>query len=129
VAVEVPELSVLAEPCALTNSVIGNLVSNAIKFSHSGGSIEIRAHQEGGMVCVQVCDHGLGMPAEVLNHLFDISKGHSRKGTAGEKGTGFGMPLMRKFVTLFGGRVEVESREQGPQSPSGTEFRVWLKLA
>jgi two-component system sensor histidine kinase/response regulator len=128
VRVEVPDVSVVAEPSALTNSVFGNLISNAIKFSHPGGSIEIEAHKEAGMVSVSVRDHGLGMPPDVLAHLFDISKGHSRTGTAGEKGTGFGMPLMRKFVTIFGGRVEVESCDQAGPAATGTRFKLWLKM-
>jgi two-component system sensor histidine kinase/response regulator len=130
VSVEGPDVSVLAEPTALINSVLGNVISNAAKFSHPGGAIEIRTRLEAGMACVTIRDHGVGMPPEVLAHLFDVSKGHSRTGTAGEKGTGFGMPLMRKFVTLFGGRVEVEAWEQGaPAAEPGTLFTLWLKVA
>lgn len=128
VSVEVPDVSVVAENFALTNSVFGNVLSNAIKFSQAGGKIEVGGRVQGDMVGVTIRDHGVGMPPAVLDHLFDIGKGHSRKGTAGEKGTGFGMPLMRKFVTMFGGRVEVTTREASahPSDP-GTEFTIWLK--
>jgi two-component system sensor histidine kinase/response regulator len=130
VSLEVPDVLISADPRALTNSVFGNVISNATKFSHPGGAIEIRARIEQGMVCVSIRDHGVGMPAEVLAKLFDISKSHSRTGTAGEKGTGFGMPLMRKFVALFDGRVEVETWEQKTHpSDHGTRFDLWLKLA
>jgi two-component system sensor histidine kinase/response regulator len=130
VSVDVPDVTVLAEPCALTNSVFGNVISNAIKFSHLDGTIEISTRLENGMVCVSIRDHGIGMPPEVLEHLFDISKGHSRAGTNGEKGTGFGMPLMRKFVTLFGGHVEVETWEQNSHpAEHGTAFHLWIKVA
>ncbi|HWA29355.1 MAG TPA: hybrid sensor histidine kinase/response regulator [Lacunisphaera sp.] len=130
VVVEVADVRVLAEPTALINSVLGNLFSNAAKFSHPGGMIEIRSRSEGGAVTVSVRDHGIGMPATIVAELFDVSKSHSRRGTAGEKGTGFGMPLMRKFVLQFGGSVEVASRDIAEHpADHGTEFRIRLKLA
>ncbi len=127
---QVPDVVVVAEACALTNSVLGNIISNAIKFSHPGESIDISGEIEGDTVSVTLRDHGVGMPAEVREQLFDVSKSHSRHGTAGERGTGFGMPLMKKFVTLFGGSVEVSSRESSAHpADHGTEFRIRLKRA
>ena len=130
IILEVPSVNVLAEPCALVNSVFNNLLTNAIKFSHSGSPITIQATVEDDWVCVCFRDHGVGMPGDVLAHLFDLSKSRNRLGTAGETGTGFGMPLMRRLVTQFGGRVEVTSREE-TASPDdhGTEFRIWLRSA
>ena len=127
---EVPDVNVLAEPCLLLNSVFNNLLTNAIKFSHAGSHITIRATEENDWVCVFFRDRGVGMPQDVLAHLFDLGKSHSRAGTAGETGTGFGMALMRRLVTQFGGRVEVTSREE-TASPDdhGTEFKIWLKAA
>jgi two-component system sensor histidine kinase/response regulator len=127
---ELPDVTVVAERSALISSVLGNVLSNAIKFSQPGGTIEIRAQTEGGEVVLTIRDHGVGMPAKVREHLFDFTKSHSRKGTAGEKGTGFGMPLMRKFVLLFGGSVEVTSREAADNpADHGTEFRLRLRIA
>jgi signal transduction histidine kinase len=128
--VDVPEVHVLAEPAALTNSVLGNLLSNAAKFSRPGDAIEIQARVDGDTVIVTVRDHGVGMPPHIVAQLFDVSKSHSRKGTSGEKGTGFGMPLMRKFVLQFGGSVDVSSRDEvaHPQD-HGTQFDLRLKLA
>jgi len=125
-----PEASVLAERSALINSVLGNVLSNAIKFSQPGATIAITAQEEGDEITVSIRDHGVGMPAGVRQHLFDFSKSHSRPGTAGERGTGFGMPLMRKFVLMFGGTVTVVSRdiEEHP-ADHGTEFRIRLRRA
>ena len=130
VTLEVPSVNVLAEPCMLVNSVFNNLLTNAIKFSHPGSHITIRATVENGWVCVCFRDRGVGMPGDVLAHLFDLSQSRSRAGTAGETGTGFGMPLMRRWVTQLGGRVEVTSREE-TSSPDdhGTEFKIWLRSA
>lgn len=127
---QVADLQVLAESVSLTNSVFGNILSNAIKFSHPGATIDVTAHAENGWACIRLCDHGIGMPAGVFERLFDVTKSHSRKGTSGESGTGFGMPVMRKFVTLFGGTVEVATREQAAHpGDHGTEFTIRLKLA
>ena len=129
VRLEASEVSVAAEPSSLINSVFGNVLSNAIKFSQPGGQIDITTRLEGDTVCVGIRDHGIGMPPEVLENLFDVMRSASRTGTAGERGTGFGMPLMRKFVTQFGGSVEVVTRDvaSSPQD-HGTEFRISLRV-
>ena len=127
---EVADLTVSAEQSALVNSVLGNILSNAIKFSHPGAAIHINARLENGEAVLRIRDEGVGMPPAVLATLFDFTKSHSRAGTSGEKGTGFGMPLMRKFVLLFGGSVEVSTRELATHPlDHGTEFRIRLKLA
>lgn len=127
---EVPEIHVIAERSALINSVLGNVLSNAIKFSRPGGVIEVDTQRDGEGLLLRIRDHGIGMPAKVLSQLFDFSKSHSRKGTAGEKGTGFGMPLMRKFVLMFGGSVEVVSWDiSANPTDHGTEFRIHFRVA
>lgn len=124
---EVPTVHVQAESCSLVNSGLNNLLTNAIKFSPRGSSVELFARTEGEQVCLTVRDHGIGMTAEVLSHLFDLGTSHSRPGPDGETGTGFGMPLGQWFVTQFGGRLEVTSRDQGSHPEDhGTEFRNWL---
>ncbi len=126
--VEVPAVRVQAESCSLVNSVLNNLLTNAIKFSARGSTIAISARDEGEFVRLVVRDHGVGMTPEVQAHLFDLGKNHSRPGTDGETGTGFGMPLVLRFVTQFGGRLEVTSRDQETHPRDhGTEFRIWLK--
>jgi len=127
---DVPDAMVMAEQCALTNSVFGNVISNAIKFSHPGGAIEIKSQVEGDMVSVTIRDHGIGMPPAVLERLFDVTRSRSRKGTKGESGTGFGMPLMQRFVTMFGGKVEVSTRESADHPDThGTDFKISLRRA
>ncbi len=130
VVADLPAVSVVAETCSLTNSVFGNILSNAIKFSRRGDRIEVAAEMAAGTIRVRMRDHGMGMPASVLEHLFDVGRSHSRKGTDGEKGTGFGMPLMHKFVTQYGGKVEVTSRDVAAHPDDhGTEFCIILKIA
>ncbi len=130
VATDVPEALILAEPFSLTNSVFGNLLSNAIKFSHRGGRIEICGEVRDETVEIRFRDHGIGMPPALLEQLFDIGRSHSRAGTDGERGTGFGMPLMRRFVVQYGGSVAVVSRDVGAHpEDSGTEFHLTLPRA
>ncbi len=127
---DVPDVEVIAERYSLTVSVIGNLLSNAAKFSQPGGVIAIRATTEPESVCLSVSDDGIGMPAPVLADLFDVARSVSRQGTAGEQGTGFGMPLMHRFVGRYGGTVEVVSRDLATHPDDhGTEFRIRLRRA
>lgn len=119
-----------AEVFSLTNSVIGNLLSNAIKFSREGDAISLEIRDEGDEAVLVVRDHGLGMPPDVLETLFDVSKSHSRTGTAGERGTGFGMPLMAKFVRMYGGRISVVTHDaESHPGDHGTEFTLHLPHA
>lgn len=130
IALEAPDIGVIAERCTLINSVFNNILTNAIKYSQPGARIDICATREGPEMRIRFRDHGIGMPAPLVEHLFDVAKTQSRPGTAGERGTGFGMPIMHRFVTRFGGRIEVSSREASshPDNP-GTEMTVWLRLA
>lgn len=130
ISCEVPDVEVVAEPWSLTNSVFGNLMTNAIKFSQAGSSVAISGWVEGADVLVKFVDHGIGIPPSILSGLFDIGHNVSRPGTAGEKGTGYGMPLLRRFVEIYGGDVDVQSRDREVDpSDSGTIFTIRLKLA
>jgi signal transduction histidine kinase len=129
VRVEVNEAipSVVAEPISLSNEVIANLLSNAIKFSPENSVVQISAYSEGEFVLLEVKDHGVGIPRELVNVLFDDNSQTTRAGTNGELGNGFGMPLMKNFVENYGGCVEVESETSG--DGKGTKFKVFLKSA
>ncbi len=92
------------------NTVIRNLVSNAIKFTPNGGAIIIDATSKGNEVIVSVKDNGVGMTEEVLRKLFRLDAKHSTKGTADEKGTGLGLILCKEFIEKNGGRIWVDSQ-------------------
>jgi two-component system sensor histidine kinase/response regulator len=130
VTCEVPDVAIWAERFSLTNSVFGNLLSNAVKFSHRGAGISISAavHDQQVRICVR--DTGVGMSPAVLEYLFDVSRSRSLTGTEGERGTGFGMPLLQRLVHKYGGTVKVTSRELADHpADHGTEFRIDLKIA
>lgn len=91
------------------NTVIRNLVSNAIKFTPEGGTVTLRAQVAQRQVKVSITDTGVGMSPEIVSKLFRIDTKHSTKGTADEKGTGLGLILCKEFIEKNGGRIGVES--------------------
>lgn len=106
---------------AMINTVLRNLVSNALKFTHPGGSIRIFAHAADQRVEVGVADTGTGIPPEDLPKLFRIDAQYTNTGTAGEAGTGLGLSLCQDLAAKHGGAIRVES-EVG----QGTTFRFTL---
>jgi signal transduction histidine kinase len=91
------------------NTVIRNLISNAIKFTPEGGRITLSARADSASVTVSIRDTGVGMSPEVLNKLFRIDTKYSTQGTASEKGTGLGLILCKDFIEKNGGSMAVES--------------------
>lgn len=121
-------LQVVAEEKSLSNNVINNLISNAIKFSHPGQKIVVTAREEGGFVILQIRDFGVGMSENKTKTIFSKSGPSSSKGTMGEEGTGFGLPISKAYVDRFGGDIQVESIEEA-KSPNdhGTTFTIKLR--
>lgn len=119
------ELKIHADINMIT-SVIQNLVSNALKFTHTNGSgcvtIDAKAHDE--WINIYIKDNGLGMTQQQVEHLFEPKLMVSHKGTNGEKGTGLGLVLCKRFIELNFGKIQVDS-EQG----KGTVFTVSLPIA
>ncbi len=86
-------------------------MTNAIKFSPRGSTIKITTKQDvEGQIKVYISDPGVGMSTELVDDLFDLSKPTSRDGTEGERGTGFGMPLVKKFMQKYGGEISINSK-------------------
>ena len=105
----------------MLKTIMLNLVSNAIKFSFSGGVVHIKADETPEGVTISVADHGIGISPENVKKLFDISQVVTTKGTAEESGTGLGLLLCKDFVEKHGGSILVES-EVG----KGSEFKFTL---
>lgn len=103
------------------NTVVRNLISNAIKFTSDGGVITLDAKPENDNIIVSVADTGVGMSRDVINQLFRLDKKHSTRGTANEKGTGLGLILCKEFVEKNGGKMQVIS-EPG----KGSVFSFYL---
>jgi signal transduction histidine kinase len=93
----------------MINTIIRNLVSNAMKFTHSGGTITLDAQKNNDFIEISVSDSGIGMTSEQMDELFRLKKTKSRKGTDGERGTGLGLILCKDFVEKHGGKLWVNS--------------------
>jgi PAS domain S-box-containing protein len=96
----------------MINTVIRNLISNAVKFTANDGEVRISAADKEKMVEIRVSDTGVGMNQETLGKLFRIDMYHSTSGTSGETGTGLGLIICKEFVEMHGGKIVVESEEK-----------------
>ena len=88
----------------MLRTVLRNVLSNAVKFSHAGGIVTLTGNADNGMVTIAVADQGLGMTDEECAALFRLDGGMSRPGTADERGSGLGLILCREFVDRHGAR-------------------------
>jgi PAS domain S-box-containing protein len=93
----------------MLNTVIRNLLANAVKFTPPGGIVVVSADLEEDMARVAVQDTGIGMDQETLSGLFLLTCEKQRTGTAGERGTGLGLILSKEFVEKHGGEIWAES--------------------
>jgi len=116
----------LCHKTSFSNSVFNNLVSNAIKFSPKDSEIIIRAELHEKQFKIFIQDFGIGIPEELYGKLFESNQSISRQGTAGEKGTGFGLTLAKSYVENYGGSLSFTSRTSGK---TGTTFEIALNLA
>ncbi len=93
----------------MLKTVLRNLVSNAIKFSDSGGMVEIKAVSDQNQTKISISDNGVGMNEETISKLFRTDTTQTTLGTANESGSGLGLILCKEFVEMHGGKIWVES--------------------
>ena len=111
------------------NQVLINILSNAVKYTPSTGSIFFRISQYESKIpgCAKyefrIKDNGLGMSKEFLKHVFDAFEREETSTKSGIQGTGLGMSITKKMVELMGGTISVESEKD-----KGSEFTVTLDL-
>lgn len=106
---------------AMLNTILRNLISNAIKFSYPESKIKISVHETKDQIEISVADSGVGIDPEDLNKLFRIEEGYSTPGTQDEKGTGLGLILCKEFVEKHGGVITVES-----EAGNGSTFKFTI---
>ncbi|WP_316836335.1 PAS domain S-box protein [Pedobacter nutrimenti] len=105
-----PDLELSADK-AMLDTIIRNLVSNAVKFSYKNGEILIKAIKNDTGVQFSVSDSGIGIPKDKVQELFNSKSNYTTFGTLGEKGTGLGLNLVSDFVAKHGGEIWLESEE------------------
>jgi signal transduction histidine kinase len=116
------EINIFAD-IDLLKTVLRNLVSNAIKFTHKGGQIDIYAEINEIDITITVADNGIGIKSQDLTRLFDISQFHTTTGTEEEEGTGFGLLICKDFVEKNGGKIWAES-----MPGNGSKFKFTLQM-
>jgi len=106
----------------MIDTVVRNILSNAVKFSEYGGKIEVLAEAQKEVVIVHIADSGIGLKEEETRKLFEINK-ETRRGTGGEKGTGLGLIISKEFIEKNFGRIWAT-----PNSPKGTVFHFTIPV-
>ena len=104
--------------------VVANLLSNAVKYSPTGGEIVVRTERDKDGVHLSVKDHGMGIPSESLESIWEQYSRVESKQMRGIQGTGLGLPIVRQIVKMHGGRAWAES-----EIGRGSVFHVVLPLA
>jgi len=94
----------------MINSVLRNLMTNAVKFTDSDKKVEVKVEKKEKEIEVSIIDEGVGIPEEHIDRLFRIDEKYKSNGTAGEKGTGLGLIICREFVEKNGGQISVKSK-------------------
>jgi two-component system sensor histidine kinase/response regulator len=103
------DVIVFVNPSAFSISIIGNILSNAIKFSQPNDEILIQTEVTEQQIVIRIKDHGIGIPKEILENLFVKGAKTTRVGTNREMGTGFGMLIAKKYMDFFNGKITINS--------------------
>ena len=119
---DVPDDLVVYVDSKIIQTVIRNLVSNAVKYTHRGGNIRLSAQaNEDKCVELSIQDSGIGMSRTMIDQLFQLDVRTNRKGTDGEPTTGLGLQLCKEYIEKHGGEIRVESEEG-----KGSKFSITI---
>lgn len=115
----------IAADAARIDQIINNLLVNAVKYTPAGGSIQVSVRAEGEQAVLNIKDTGVGIPPELLPHIFEPFVQGERSLDRSQGGLGIGLTMVRELVELHGGRVEAAS----PGDNRGSVFTVRLPLS
>jgi signal transduction histidine kinase len=123
--VEIPDevLTVLGDPTRLMQA-IGNILSNAAKYTERGGEVMLCAVQTGPEVEIRIRDNGIGIPPDLMPMIFNLFTQLDRSSGPAQSGLGIGLALVRRLVEMHGGSVTAHSDGPG----RGSEFVIRLPL-
>lgn len=121
--IDIPESAKVYADKEMFKLVMRNILSNAIKFSNPGGKIMVNYKLVNDEALVEIVDEGKGMSRELLTRIFSMNS-VSTTGTNEEVGMGIGLSVVRDFININGGRLEVESEEG-----KGSKFKVYMPIS
>jgi len=126
---EMPENALITGDVNILSTVVRNLLDNAVKFTHTGGSITLKISQCKGVACntltttrISISDTGTGMTEEQMQNLLRSHHQTSKQGTAGESGTGIGLVVCKELLEKHGSTLHIESKLN-----KGSCFRFEIK--
>jgi CheY-like chemotaxis protein len=122
---EAPTMVPVLADAERIHQILANLLTNAIKFTPSGGRVTLRCWVDGGEAAISVRDTGEGVPSEFLQHIFERFSQADRSRGRRHRGLGLGLSIVYHLVELHGGRVAADS----PGPGGGTTMTVRLPLA
>ncbi len=109
---DIPEETEVEADIHMLETVVRNLVSNAVKFTEPGGRVTISVESvPGSPVKISIRDTGIGMSRQLMDNLFRLDVQTNRRGTGDEPSTGLGLILCKDFIEKHGGELRVESEE------------------
>ncbi|MGZ3774324.1 MAG: sensor histidine kinase [Pseudobdellovibrionaceae bacterium] len=121
---------ILADENILQYVILMNLLTNAVKFSNPNGVIEIKTQIDSDRIAIEVRDYGIGMSEALRKKVFNSYEATNRKGTTGESGTGFGLPLAFYYTKKIGGELTIESSEVDLEHfKKGSSFKLKFQTA
>ncbi len=120
---EIPGDSKIFADKYMLSAILRNLISNAIKYTYSGGRIKLSAEKTDNEWIFKVKDNGVGMQPEVYESIFNIGTHKSELGTEKEQGTGLGLILCKEFIEKHRGKIGVQSNIR-----EGSTFRFTIPL-
>ncbi|MEE9567700.1 MAG: ATP-binding protein, partial [Desulfobacteria bacterium] len=106
------------------HELLGNLVSNAVKYTLVGGRVEVSAENTGDKVLVKVQDNGVGIPVEAVGHIFEEFYRADNVKAETIQGTGLGLSIVKQILDVHCGEIWVESKQD-----KGTTFSFTLPIA
>lgn len=109
ISTELPTDEIIFADKAMISTVLRNLISNAIKFTNTGGQVVVSAEQKEDNWLITVSDNGIGISKDGIKKLFRIEETISTAGTSNEKGTGLGLILCKEFIEKHSGKIWAES--------------------
>jgi len=121
---DIESLPIISLDSAKIQQVMNNLISNAIKYTHSGGSVQVVLEKKNDNIHIAVRDTGQGIPEDEIQNLFAPFQRTSVQSTAGEKSTGLGLAIAKKIVNAHDGEIWVKS-----MVGKGTTFHISLPLS
>lgn len=107
----------------IIQTIIGNLINNAIKFSSSLSEILVSLAENPDNYILSIKDHGIGIEESQLRNIFTLGKFQTGRGTMGESGTGLGLVLVKDLIEMLNWKIEVKSKVN-----SGTEFLIKIPV-